>query len=221
MKKLLIVLFLTFLALNSLVAQDTRVKQNAGDFGLMFDLSGLANLGFNAIGGGNDSISFAPSLGAKWFLADKLALRILLGFQSTTLTTPVTVGTVKSESKLTQTAFTVAPAIVYNVASSGPVAGYVGGGIQFLTASTSPTNADTASSTIKMSNTSFGIGALFGAEWFPWSNLSLSGEYSLSFSTSSGTTTITIIGKSTETDLPTTSFIGIAGRGTINATLYF
>src|SRR6476469_6305956 len=104
MKKLLIVLFLTFLAVNTLPAQDTHVKQNAGDFGLLFDLSGLSNLGRHAIGGGStDSVTFAPGLGAKWYLGDKLALRVILGFQSMTATTPVPIGTGTTDKKLTTT----------------------------------------------------------------------------------------------------------------------
>lgn len=207
MKHILTVVIIAIMLTSVTSAQDTKAKSGAGDFGLMFDLGGLANLALNSIGGNSDTnaISGLGGFGAKYFFSDNLAGRLILGFTSTSI-----------ENGSSTTSFSIAPGVLVNVASQGPVGGYIGGQVEFHSTTT---ELDSANS---MSLSAFGIGAVIGAEWFPWSNVSLSGEYGLSYSGSSSSTETTLAnGDKKTTDSPAISLVALTGRGKILATIYW
>jgi len=208
---------LSFIALAALVltnitsAQDTKTKSSAGDFGLMFDLGGLADLALNGIGGGDTTVGGLGAFGAKYYFANNVAGRLILGFTSESI-----------EGGVGSTGIVVAPGVLVNLASRGPVAGYIGGQLQFYHNSFDLDSLNGLPFANTTTLTSFAVEAVIGAEWFPWSNLSLSGEYGLSYSTTSTSSETTLPnGDKQSLDLPTASLVTLTGRGRILATIYW
>jgi opacity protein-like surface antigen len=217
----LVLLFLTSVSL----AGDPKPLTHSGAKALLFDLGGLANLAAGNYGGG---------LGAKYYLGSDLALRLSLGFNTSTETdknvqTPLPANRV-AESKLTNTGFTVAPAITYNVAKTSTVVAYVGALFSFTSLSEKREgnalgfgiNYNSGES-YRQSSTVFGFATILGVEWFPWENISFSGEYRLGYGHSAGETESSTNATSVTTDGPTTSGFGVgsANSGALTLSVYF
>ncbi len=176
MKQLLVVVLVLAVALGNAVAGDNaKPITKAGNTALMFDLGGLAALSANNYQGG---------FGAKYYISNGFAVRLGLGFSSSSTTTqnpadPVPT-TQLSESKFSSTSFTVAPGIQYNVASTAAVVAYVGAQIAFTTGKQERDgNANnfgvgfTKDHMYTESSSTFGGAAFVGVEWFAWDNISL------------------------------------------------
>jgi hypothetical protein len=217
----LVVLFLASVSF----AGDPKPLTHSGAKALLFDLSGLAYLAAGNYGGG---------LGAKYYIAQDFALRLGFGFSTATTTTknplsPLPANQV-AESKETVTQFSVEPAVTYNVARTSTVVAYVGG--MFIFTSTSDKRDGNsaglgvgynAGASYRSSTTGFGVGALFGVEWFPWENFSLSAEYRLGYAHNSSETESTTTATSVTTDGPSTNGFGLgsANSGALTLSLYF
>jgi opacity protein-like surface antigen len=223
MKRLAIVVLSSCLLASASYAGDPKPVTSAKSKALLFDLGGLATLAAGNYGGG---------LGFKYYIASDLALRLSLGFTSSTQTdkntqNPIPAGRL-GESNLTNTQFTVAPAITYNLAKSSTIAAYVGGMVSFT--STSEKREGNSGGTgagfdsgeeYHVSSTGYGVAGLLGAEWFPWENISLSAEYRLGYYHSSSTTESTAAGTTTSFDGPTTSGFGLGSANSSAFTLSF
>jgi opacity protein-like surface antigen len=223
MKRMLVVLLVVAFAVTSGFAQDPKPMTKAGDKALMFDLGGLAALSANNYQGG---------MGFKYYLSKGLALRAALGFRSSSETTKNPVSPTPTnqigESKLSTFEFSIAPGVQVNLAQTGPVVAYVGAQVGYTSSNTSregSTNInivdfdkDTKS---EVSSSIFSAAAFIGFEWFPWTNISLAGEYRLGFSSSSGKTKITLPppAEGTETDSPSTTQFGLASGNAAALTL--
>jgi len=120
----------------------------------------------------------------------------------------------------TFTSFTIAPGVVYNLNSNENVAGYVGGEVEFGMGTSEDSPGGTAEGSSSTTVTTFGIGALLGAEWFPWNNVSVSGEYSIMYGMSSGTSESTFNDETFDSKLPENTFIGIRNSGRILISFY-
>lgn len=218
---LLVLLFLTSVS----PAGDPKPVAYSGAKALLFDLGGLAFLAAGDYGGG---------LGMKYYVAPDLALRFSLGFRTSSQTdknlqSPLPPGRV-DESTLTNTEFILAPAVTYNVAKSSTVAAYVGGMVSFNT-SKAKREGNSGSLGVdydsgeshRESTTGWGIAALLGVEWFPWENVSFSGEYRLGFTSSSTETESTTSAASVTVDGPTTTSFGLgsANNAALTLSVYF
>jgi opacity protein-like surface antigen len=213
MKKMLALVLILALATGFAQAADNaKPVQKAGSTALMFDLGGLANLTAGAYQGG---------FGAKYYIANGLAGRVSIGFNTSSSTTKnpaTTVPTTQlSESKETNTSITIAPGFQYNIATSNAVVGYLGAQVAFTTTSHERTgNANgfgvgfTKDHSYNESSTIFGLAAFVGVEWFPWDNIAFSGEYRFGFSTSSGKAESKNATTSTSSDSPSSTAIGIS-----------
>lgn len=223
MKRLaVLVLVLLFLASVSF-AGDPKPVTNSGSKALLFDLGGLASLAAGNYGGG---------IGAKYYIASDLALRLSVGFNTSTQTdkntqSPLPPGRI-GESTLTSTGFSIAPAITYNLAKSSTVAAYIGGMVIFNSSNEKREGNSAAlgagfdsGEEYRVSSTGFGFGGILGAEWFPWENISLSAEYRLGYAHSSRTTESTTGGTTVSVDGPTTSGFGIGSANSAAFTLSF
>jgi len=186
MKRPVSLLLVAAAAFTMASAQDVRNKE--GDLGLLFTLNGLGNLTAGEYNGG---------AGAQWYLANDLALRLGLGFASSSVG-----NNADPETTTSGMAVNIAPGIRLNLANNSNVIGYVGGqvmlGIGSSKSETAGSNNTTESSTMGV-----GVGAFLGAEWFPWKNVSIGVEYGLGFMTSSSTNK----NAGTETDGPLTTTI--------------
>ncbi len=182
MKKLVLVLVTLFLLVGIVVAQDATPKNKQGDMGIMFGFSGLSILGVD---------NYMSGVGIKYFIQDDLALRGGFGFATKSIPDV-------DENPMD---FGLNAGVQYNFTSSGPVVGFFGGSLFF--------NSHKAQGIADPTNT-FGLLALFGAEWFPWNSVSLGAEYGLGFSSSS------VSGGDATTDINLTA----ANEGSFTITFY-
>lgn len=211
MKKILtLVLVLAMAAGFAQAGDNAKPVQKAGSMALMFDLGGLANLAAGAYQGG---------VGAKFYIANGFAARLSLGAGMSSTTTKYPGTTVPanalSESKETNTTFSIAPGIQYNLATSNAVVGYVGAQVSLSTSSRERTgNASgfgagfTKDNSYNESHTSFGVAGFIGVEWFAWDNIAFSGEYRIGLATSSGKSESKTATTSVSTDDPSSTTFG-------------
>jgi opacity protein-like surface antigen len=218
MKRLLLALFVLTIFVNLAFAGDDSVpKSKSGDKAFLFTLSGLSNLG---------ATSYMGGLGGKYYISDGNAIRASLGYATSTTTTKTTAGAGTSDEKQTGTTFIIAPAFIHNINANGPVLAYVGGEFIYLSSSStteSPAPAFAPNVKNHVSTTGFGIAGIAGVEWFAWNNISLSAEYILAYTSTSGTTENTnAAGTTTTTDNPSTTTFVLGTTGiipTVNFTL--
>jgi opacity protein-like surface antigen len=210
MKRVAVALLIAAVAGTSAWAQKTK----AGDKAWLFTLSGLSDLGVGGYNGG---------LGLLYYLSDDLGLTVGLGFSTSSTTTKAPAGSGKPDKDSTSLGLMLSPGVRFNIASSGPVVGYVGVGVLVGISSETTKNKDHVRDyNVEQSNTSIGAGVTVGAEWFAWSNVSLGASYSLAFTTSSGKTKITSGGTSLpEQDAPSTTTIATTPSGAFTLSIYW
>jgi len=167
-------------------AQDVRKAKD--DMAFLFSYNGIGSSSVGAYAGG---------VGAQWYLANDLALRLGLGFGTSSTENP---GPVKTT--VSGTAISLSPGVRLNVASNSNIVGYVGGQVSFGTTSTK-TEVEGSTNNPENSGSNLGVGVFFGSEWFPTKNLSLGFEYGLGFMS---TSTSAKVGD-TSSDGPSTSSI--------------
>jgi opacity protein-like surface antigen len=207
MKRVAVALLIAAVAGTSAWAQKTK----AGDKAWLFTLRGLDSLGVGGYNGG---------LGLLYYLSDDLGLTVGLGFS----TSSTTGDTAKPDLKKSSLGLTLSPGLRFNIASSGPVVGYVGVGVLVgISSETTENPKDVQAKKVEISSTSIGAGVTVGAEWFAWSNVSLGASYSLAFTTSSGKTKITPTsgGDPTEQDAPSTTTIATTPSGAFTLSIYW
>ncbi|MGO9480670.1 MAG: outer membrane protein [Candidatus Kryptoniota bacterium] len=176
MRKLTILLPVLMLLAYSTVQSQTIIAPTSGSKALLFNFSGLSDLGANAYMGG---------IGGKIFLSDNLALRAMLQFG-------LSDSTIKSEVPNTTnatddiTTFGIEAALEYHFPISSRVSPYVGGGAYFNVYSETQTGSvptGEAATSITDSYSTFGLGAILGVEYFFNQNISLGAEYQFGIST--------------------------------------
>jgi hypothetical protein len=109
-------------------------------------------------------------VGGTYFVADNIAIRLALGFNSISNSTPINDSVDAKDSKFT---FGIAPALQIHLVNAGPVTAFTGVALSFATSSISK-GEDSLEQT--STQTSFGGGPILGAEFFPWDNISLGVE---------------------------------------------
>ena len=208
MKRVAVALLIAAVAGTSAWAQKTK----AGDKAWLFTLSGLSNLGVGGYNGG---------LGLLYYLNDDLGLTVGLGFSTSSTTKKAPAGGGEDETK-SSLELTLSPGVRFNIASSGPVVGYVGVGVLVgISSETTKNLRYIKDDKEEKSSTSIGAGVTVGAEWFAWSNVSLGASYSLAFTTSSGKTKTTLSGTTTEQDAPSTTTIATTPSGAFTLSIYW
>jgi opacity protein-like surface antigen len=208
MKRVAVALLIAAVAGTSAWAQKTK----AGDKAWLFTLSGLSDLGVGGYNGG---------LGLLYYLSDDLGLTVGLGFSTSSTTKKAPAGGGEDETK-SSLELTLSPGVRFNIASSGPVVGYVGVGVLVgISSETTKNLRYIKDDKEEKSSTSIGAGVTVGAEWFAWSNVSLGASYSLAFTTSSGKTKTTSGGTTTEQDAPSTTTIATTPSGAFTLSIYW
>ncbi len=224
MKKLYNVL-IAVLTISSFLFAQSEVKPTlyAGSKALLFQFSGLAN-----IGAGN----FEGGVGGKYFLNSNLAIRGGLQFANASVSTP---NTNLPDNKNSATTFGINGAVEYHL-STKRVSPYLGGGIAFSTTSTEETQ-QTVGGENKVSNnrngvniggnafnagTTISVFGMVGAEFFIYDELSLGAEYRVGFSsTSQADEEVTVGNQTTTTAGGSLTTIGLTSQGFITLAIYF
>lgn len=213
---------------NSFGQDDNGIKPitKSGSAAFIFSLSGFGTFGLDGpvlsgVGAGdsNNSNGYVFHTGAKCYIADELALRLLLSLSMDDN------GSDDAPEKSTEIGIGVG--IEHHLPAVYAISPYIGGEITFVSSSittqifediTNQTQQPQATGT-EISGTGIVIAAIAGFDWFPWKALALGAEYSLGFQTSSGTSKDLLTG--TETELGTQTAIGFGGAANIHAIVYF
>jgi opacity protein-like surface antigen len=200
MKRILLVaLALVFLAG---AVQAAEVNTKAGTKNLVFQFSGLSNLGL-----GNYDTGF----GMRYYLSDDMALvpALKLGFSSTKTKSGVTG---YSDDKTTGMRFGVDLALEKHTKAIGAISPCIGAGVGFVAASSkhepSRLSSPPTGTTLKVTDKSMGFGVfgLCGFEWAWTSGLTLGGEYRLGLQMDSGKRETELQGTNTQTSDDTSGF---------------
>lgn len=203
MRKFIISLFFFVAVIGIASAQDTRPKTSSGDKALLFSFNGFGDFGVAGAHAGNVPFSFFGldsilqmrlmrplyGFGIKFYLADNVALRGSLGLGSSTTSTPRANDTTGKTDDVTDLVFGINPGLEFHLVNAGPVTAYTGVFVNYTGSwNFSGDEADTLVGTTTRSFSSFGGGAIFGVEYFPWSSVSLAAEYQLGVSATSTST---------------------------------
>lgn len=204
MKKIIFSMLIGLAIFSAANAQETKPRTASGDKALLFSINGFGDFGVNGTAAGTvpvttfgiDTIFTGLRIsqpifgfGMKFYLSDNLALRAALGFGSSTQSTPRANDTTGKTDDVTDVILGLAPALEVHLVNAGPVTAYTGAYINFSSRwNTSGDASDTLVGTTTKTFSSFGGGALFGVEYFPWSAISLGAEYHLGVATTSSST---------------------------------
>ena len=232
MKRFMIIMMAVLLVTSLSVAQDVSPMVSAGSKSLNFTFGGLGafGLGPTGIGGG---------LGASYFLASDAAVRIGFQIANASSTIPANPAAGQTGTDGSQSAFTVGVAgdyLMYMTGASSRVRPYVGGGVQFGTASTNRKTAvispavqteiknsaggETINGKTYFGGTSFGAVGIIGAEFFLYKEISLSAEYQLTLYSSTSAADQEVVTGGTTVTTKATSFSQLLGFGAAGAMLH-
>ena len=192
----------------SAFAQDNndiiRPITKQGSAAFIMTINGLGTFGLSAppLGPGLSNAGF----GMKYFMADDVALRFLLGLNMNT-TSP------DQGDDMKETGFGLGVGAEYHFRPLYSTSPYIGGQIGFQSSSSENMNGLDESSRTHLS-----IAALAGFNWFFTRGIAVGAEYSLGFTSTSGSNTPA---GGEAADIPGTSMIGLAGVGNVNLVVYF
>jgi hypothetical protein len=191
----------------------------SGSAAWMFTVSGLDPFGMSGmeVGSfqnpeetGTQDNFIVVGAGGKWFIADDLAIRALLGFTNSSEGDADV--TKFSQGKTTTTIFGIAGGIemhTHPVYSTSP---YFGGQVSLAFGGDNNTRTEDGTTTeSKSSGTAIGVGVFAGFDWYFTNAIAIGGEYMFGFNSTS--LSETSAGKTT--DLPSSSRIGI-GSGSVH-----
>jgi hypothetical protein len=218
------VLAFTFGIARTSVAQDADKDVNRpitaqGSAAFMFTINGLGSFGIGSPAIGGDTAGpILFGVGGKWFFADDMALRVLLGFNSRSGNSG---NPDSSSAKPTQTQFGIGVGVEKHFRPLYSTSPYAGLQISFADQSTDDGAAGTATDQEKKTSSStFGVAALAGFDWFFTRGLALGAEMTLGFSSSSNSTTIAA-GSSKTFDSQGVSVIALATGGNVHLVVNF
>lgn len=205
----LAVLFVLLGMSSQAISQEEEIIRpitKAGSAAMIFNLNGLGSFGLasDSIGTGGQIV---PGAGFRYFIADDLALRILVGL-STSSSGPDSV-------RSSTTGFGLGVGVQHHFRPLYSTSPYVGAMVTFGSSSTN--NGGNGAAEVSSSRTSIGLAALMGFDWFFTRGIAIGGEYQLGFQTTSGTSKAGTV----ETTLDGSTHIGLAGTGNVHVAVYF
>ena len=242
MKKLLIIALAVVMVCGAAFAQDFQPAAKSGAKSLNFTFGGLGAFGFGPTGLASVP-NFNPGFGVSYFMSSDAAIRLGLQIAMPTMTSPANPPAGKPGTDATASAFSAGVGLdylMYMYAMSPRVKPYVGVGLFFAMNSTnekSGTGAADGTNFVQtetknnsngvningrtyQAGTGFGLQAIIGAEFFIYSEISISAEYDLNlFAVESAADQVVTNGpNSTTTKSP--SFTNILGFGCAGSTVH-
>ncbi|MEP7235729.1 MAG: OmpW family outer membrane protein [Ignavibacteriota bacterium] len=197
----------------------------SGSAAFLFNLAGIGTfgLGTEPIGTATqmvtqNGVTFTANnqtiggLGLKYYIADDMALKVLLAFGTTSNGDTATRAFSTSQ-------FGIAAIFEYHMRPLYSTSPYIGGGVRFGTAS--QTAASGTTSEVKASGTVLNIGIVAGFDWFFTKGIAIGAEYGLGFTTWSSSTTLPSPLKSPDFSSASSIGIGLNGGGSVHALVYF
>jgi hypothetical protein len=216
-------------------ANMARPNTKSGSAAWMFSFGGLSTLGLNqfTIAGftlpsnttGSTFNSTVFGAGYKYYLADDLALRAMLGFNSGSAGDADITTNPTGTGKTSQTVYGIGVGVEMHTHAVYSTSPYFGAQLSFAGSSYDNTKSTTEGTTtvtneIKASGTTFAIAVLAGFDWYFTKGIAVGGEYSLGFGTTSMSETVTTAGTSTSPSLPSSTNIGISS-GNVHLVVHF
>ena len=176
-------------------AQEIRPRTAAGDKALLFSVNGFGAFGVGGSYAGSQPVTTlgldtlfnmrltSPifGFGMRWYLGQNVALRASVGGASGTSYTPRAGDTTGATDDVTDIYLGISPALEFHIVNTGRLTVYAGGMLNYSTNlhATGTDYDDPKGTSSKKSYATFGGGALFGAEYFPWRSVSFGAEYQL------------------------------------------
>jgi opacity protein-like surface antigen len=155
----------------------TRPITKSGSMALMFDIGGFGTFGLGGMFIGQSDMDDIDTkiygVGAKYYISDNNAIRLLLAFSSHSGGEP-SGQTVTSSSTLG-----IAAQYEYHVGPLYSTSPYFGGGISYASTSASSTPSSGTKATTSYSQ--FGVTAVAGFDWYFTRGLALGAEYHLGY----------------------------------------
>jgi hypothetical protein len=192
-----------------------RPLTRQGSAAFILTLKGLGDFGLSGPEIAHTTASnVIYGIGTKYYVADDIALRVLLGFNSTSESV-----TDSDKVNTTTSALGVGVGAEYHFRPLFSTSPYIGVQVGFGSSSvTTPVNRTDSTTTTKSSHSAFSVGAIAGFDWFVTRGIAVGAEMSLGFSSMSGTHTDSG-GK--DTDLPSKTTIAIATRPSVHLLVYY
>jgi len=184
----------------------SRPLTRQGSSAFIFSLGGLDPFNISA----PEINGLVSSVGVKYYIADEMAIRLLLGFNS-----DQTADASDSTKTLTNSAFGISAGVEKHFGPLYAISPFVGGQVSFtsesfehqqLASSTEKGNEGASISTMSTKQSVFGIGALIGADWYLLRAIAIGAEMGLQFRTRSGT-------KENGASEPSTTWLGLYTAG--------
>ncbi|HET6402033.1 MAG TPA: hypothetical protein VFH95_11620 [Candidatus Kapabacteria bacterium] len=179
-----------------------------GSAAFIFNLAGVGTFGFQ----GPSIGPLTSGVGAKYYISDDLALRILAGLNTTSGSPDVPDST---SAKQSSTDFGIGVGIEKHFRPLYSTSPYVGAQVSFGSSSTD--NGQSGELEEKTSSSTFNVGLLAGFDWFMTKGMALGGEMNLGFSSTSHSNTV---GTLTTSDQSVTD-IALATGGSVHFLVYF
>jgi len=223
MKKLsaLLIFIILIFTFSSVQAGDPYLKKRSK--ALLFEFSGLDNLGANSFNGG---------IGGKYFIDNRMAIRGSLQFMTINETIPFQgTGGVNGESQANRFGLSAAVEVHFDTSRVNP---YFGGGlgIAFTSTESKTAEADVADQTTTKNDrngefgyyggTEFVIFGMIGVEIFIFNKLSLAAEYRLGYGNNSRKDMEITQGNTTTTfEQGSITGFGLESSGALILSVYF
>jgi opacity protein-like surface antigen len=215
MKKVLIAALAVLMVFGLAVAQDVNPAIHAGAKSMNFTFNGLGNFGIGPTGPN-------AGIGGSYFLSNDAAVRAGLQVGLSTTSTPANAptGTTGTDGSTSSFSFGIAADYLMYM-NAGRVRPYWGAGLNFSTTTSDVKYATVGATQDEQQGgtpTTFGLAGIMGAEFFIYSEISLSAEYQLNLVSLTSTSDLTHSNPASTTKMP--SSLNILGFGAAGVTLH-
>jgi opacity protein-like surface antigen len=215
MKKVLILALAIAMVFGLAAAQDVNPAIHQGAKSLNFTFNGLGNFGIGPTGPN-------AGIGGSYFLSSDAAVRAGLQVGLSTTSTPANApaGFTGTDGSTSSFAFGIAADYLMYM-NAGRVRPYCGAGLNFSTTTSDVKYATVGTTQDEQKGgtpTTFGVAGIMGAEFFIYSEISLSAEYQLNLVSLTSTSDLTHSNPASTTKEP--SSLNILGFGAAGVTLH-
>jgi hypothetical protein len=180
-----------------------RPITKSGSAAFIFHINGLGSFGLSG-----PVVGSTPGVGVKYYIADEMALRVMLAFTS--------MGSGPDSLRHTESGLGIGVGVEHHFRPLYSTSPYVGAQVMFGTSGTAQGVGSAGDNT--SDSTSIGLGVFAGFDWFPTRGIAIGAEMGLGFSTTSSSSQPA---GGTSSDHPSVTNMGINPVGNVHAIVYF